>query len=62
MNELAFLFLQFCLLKVLFFFFTFFPSLFSISEKILNFACFPDLDYSPTVTEIYMRIFPGVCY
>lgn len=45
-----------------FYFFFFFLSLFFISQKILNFACEPSLDSSPTVTEIYMGIFPGVCY
>lgn len=59
-----FYFLKFCLLKVLFLFLLlfFFLSLFFISQKILNFACEPSLDSSPTVTEIYMGIFPGVCY
>lgn len=60
MNELAFLFPQVLLTQGPFSFFYFF--LFSNSEKILNFACDPDLNSSPTVTEIYMRIFPEVCY
>lgn len=59
MNELAFLFRQVLFTQSPIFFYLF---LFCVFEKILNFACDPDLDSSPTVTEIYMRIFPGVCY
>lgn len=48
--NLHFDFLKFCLLSPIFF-----PlfSLFSVSEKILNFACDPDLDSSPTLTDLY---------
>jgi len=54
--NLRFYFLEFCLLKVLFFFFLLFFSLFSIFQKILNLACDPDLNSYRTATDLYVNI------